>query len=237
MISWRTVRAAVLLAALGSSAPAAAQAVRVSIPSDDGHALAGVLYGDGRHVVILLAHGGYSSLASWAATAAELHAAGLRVLVIEAHAAAELSVGRETPCLYDAKCLARDVLAGLRFARRLGVDRIAFIGGSMGAAAVAEASMDSAAADVESVVVLAPARVAEPERMRGRKLFFATRDDANSAGLRLPGIQAMFDRAPEPKRFVLLEGSAHAQRILAEADGARLMRDIVRFLTAPAEDP
>ena len=238
----RVIYTCAALAALGcasrrtSSPPSSAVpagVVRVSISTVANRVVAGDWYGAGDHVVIVLAHGGYSSLASWAPSAASLAGAGMRVLVVEARAASDLAGGRETPCLYDEKCLAQDVLAAMRYARRFGATRISLMAGSMGGAAVAEASTDSAARDVESLVLLAPATMSSPERMTGRKLFVATREDANSAGLRLPSIQALFGGAPEPKRFILLEGSAHAQRVLAEPDGAAVLRDIVAFLKGP----
>lgn len=60
--------------------------------------------------------------------------------------------------------------------------------------------------------LVAHAAIEAPQRMSGRKLFITTRDDMSTdAVLRLPGIRQQFDRAPEPKQLVLLDGSAHAQ--------------------------
>lgn len=50
---------------------------------------------------------------------------------------------------------------------------------------------------------------------------------------RLPRIQAQYDLTPEPKELVILEGSAHAQFIFETAQGERLLREILRFLSAP----
>jgi hypothetical protein len=72
-----------------------------------------------------------------------------------------------------------------------------------------------------------------PEKMTGRKLFITTRGDRNDAGLRLRGIQAQFERAPGPKEIVVLDRSAHGQFIFDTAEGERLMREILRFLSAP----
>ncbi len=221
-----------LVAAVAATALActASLPATVRIPTVADRTMTGVLYGKGEHLVIIPAHGGSSTLESWAATATALRDSGFRVLVFQPRAAADLAAGRETPCLYDEKCLALDLLAAMLYARSALATRISFLGGSMGGAAVAEASTDSAARDVEGVILLAPATISSPERMAGRKLFITARDDANSAGPRLPGIQAMFDRTPGPKHFVLLEGSLHAQRVLAGPDGARVMGAIVQFL-------
>jgi hypothetical protein len=69
--------------------------------------------------------------------------------------------------------------------------------------------------------------------MKGRKLFIVARDDANDDGLRLPRIRANYERAVGPKELVILDGSAHAQFIFATDQGARLMREILRFLSQP----
>ena len=41
------------------------------------------------------------------------------------------------------------------------------------------------------------------------------------------------EKASEPKELVILEGSAHAQFIFTTDQGERLMREILRFLSAP----
>ena len=191
------------------------------------------LYGGGELGVVILAHGGSSTRASWAPQAGHLAAAGFHVLVVEAQAAADLAAGRETPCLYDEACLAKDVLSGVRYLRALGATSIALIGGSMGGAAAAQASVDAAPGQIQHLVLLAPAAIDAPERIQGVKLFIATREDANDSGPRLPGIQAQYDRAGEPKRLVVLEGSAHAQRVFETADATTVLKEIVQFLRTP----
>ena len=60
------------------------------------------------------------------------------------------------------------------------------------------------------LVLLAASGIEEPEKLGGRKLFITARDDANDAGPRLPGIRAGYERAPEPKKLVILDGSGQA---------------------------
>jgi len=211
------------------------QVLRVTVPGPAGRPLAANVYGVADHVIVILAHGGYSSLESWAPQSEQLAAAGFRVLVVEAGAAAELAAGRETPCLYEEKCLAEDVLAAVRYARSDGARRVSLMGGSMGGAAVAQASIEAPVGHIESLVLLAPAGIATPERVQGRKLFVATRDDANNAGPRLPGIRAQYERIAEPKRFVLLDGAAHAQRVFGTPQGDSLLRQIIEFLRGEAK--
>ena len=76
--------------------------------------------------------------------------------------------------------------------------------------------------------------MAAPQRMKGRKLFIVSRGDVGSGDRpRLPGIRDQYDKAPGPKELVILEGSAHAQFIFETPEGERLMREILRFLSAP----
>jgi hypothetical protein len=42
-----------------------------------------------------------------------------------------------------------------------------------------------------------------------------------------------YEKVPPPKRFVVLEGSAHAQFIFKTSQGDRLMNEILKFLEAP----
>jgi pimeloyl-ACP methyl ester carboxylesterase len=210
--------------------PESQPARRISIDVREASPLQADLYGAGGRGVVMFAHGGYSTRLSWAPQAKRIAGAGFRVLVVEARAAAELASGRETPCLYDERCLAKDVLASVRYLRTLGVDSIALMGGSMGGGAVAQASVEAEPGQIQHIVLLAPATIAAPERIQGHKLFIMTREDANAAGPRLPGIRAEFERALEPKRLVVLEGSAHAQRIFLTADGDAVMQDILAFL-------
>jgi hypothetical protein len=71
-------------------------------------------------------------------------------------------------------------------------------------------------------------------RMKGPKLFIMSRDDIiGDNQLRLPKIREQYHGATEPKEFVILDGSAHAQFIFKTDQGDRLMREILRFLSAP----
>jgi len=73
-----------------------------------------------------------------------------------------------------------------------------------------------------------------PERIKGRTLFIVSRGDTGSGGIpQLVGIRDQYERAPDPKELVILEGAAHAQFIFETPEGDRLMREILRFLSAP----
>ena len=203
----------------------------IAFRAADGRLLYGDVYGTGDRGVAVLAHGGYSSRASWKPTAEALQAAGFHVLVFESRGAADFAAGKETPCLSDEVCQAKDVLAAIRHLRRLGATTVSLVGGSLGGAAIALAAIDSGPRAIDGLVLLAPAAIAAPDQIPGRKLFVTARGDANSAGLRLPGIQAQYARARPPKAFKLVDGSAHGQNILATPLGPEVLQDIIRFLT------
>ena len=63
-------------------------------------------------------------------------------------------------------------------------------------------------------------------------LVIVARDDfSNADGLRLPHIRAWFDKAPQPKEMIVLDGSAHAQFLFQTDQADRLMKEVLRFLT------
>jgi hypothetical protein len=65
-------------------------------------------------------------------------------------------------------------------------------------------------------------------------LFIIAREDRGSGDiLRLPKIQESFERSPEPKKLIILEGSAHAQFLFGTNQGERLMKELLGFLSDP----
>ena len=63
--------------------------------------------------------------------------------------------------------------------------------------------------------------------------FVLARDDPQANGTpRLIAIREQYERAVGPKELVVLDGSAHAQFIFETDQGERLMREILRFLSA-----
>jgi acetyl esterase/lipase len=227
---WRAVVA--LSAALLAQVPGGLKAQdTVSVPASDGGLVAADIYGQGPHGVVL-AHGGRFDKRSWRDQARALAGAGFRVIAIDFRAAVQARAGKETPCLYDAACLSTDVLAAVRYLRRKGAQSVAVVGGSLGGGAAAQASVDAAPGEIDRLVLLAHMPIDHPERMQGRKLFITSRDDLGSGDRpRLPGIREQYERAPEPKELIVLDGSAHAQFIFATEHGERLMAEILRFLT------
>jgi hypothetical protein len=71
-----------------------------------------------------------------------------------------------------------------------------------------------------------------PEKMKGRKLFIVARGDLGSRDIpRLPKIRERYEKTPGPKELIIVEGSAHAQALFATDQEARVMREILRFLS------
>ncbi len=212
--------------------PAAAEARTISIPATDG-AITADVYGVSDRAVIL-AHGGRFDRTSWKEQAQALATAGFRVLAIDFRAAIASRQGTETPCLYDASCLAKDLLAVVRHLRREGAKQVSIVGGSLGGGAAAQATIEAKAGEIDRIILLAHMLIGEPERMKGRKLFIVARHDLGGSGKpRLDGIRAQFERAPEPKRLVILEGSAHAQFLFDSDQAKPLLDEILSFLSEP----
>jgi pimeloyl-ACP methyl ester carboxylesterase len=223
MASFAAAAAIVLLA----QSPATPE--RVSFPTQDGGIVFADLYGEGERAV-LLAHGGRFTKESWRKQAEELVNAGFRVLAIDFRGRGQSKGGPDAKSRDNGVHF--DVMAAVRYLRQGGARTVSVVGGSFGGWAAAEASLRMPG-EIDRLVLLAAGTMDHPERLTGRKLFITTRDDANDSGPRLPGIRDQHRRAPSPKELVVLEGSAHAQFIFETDQAARLMREILRFLSEP----
>ncbi len=220
----RAVLAAVALAGL-----AAAQQL-VSFPTPDQGVVFADLYGKGDRGVVL-AHGARFNKESWAKQARVLADAGFRVAAIDFRGHGK-SHGPGQSDIYTAP-LYLDVLAAVRYLHDNGAKTVSVVGGSMGGGAAGKALAEARPGEIDRVVLLAAQADGPPEKLTGRKLFIVARDDASGAGPRLPGIRAQYEKAPQPKELIVLDGSAHAQYLFETNQGDRLMREILRFLTAP----
>ena len=107
------------------------------------------------------------------------------------------------------------------------------MGGSFGGGATGDASIKSAKGAIDRIVFLGAAPNLPADKLKSRVLFIVAREDSNGAGPRLPGIRAQYDKAPQPKELIVLDGSAHAQFLFETDQSERVMREILRFLTAP----
>lgn len=203
---------------------------RVSFPTEDGGLVCADVYGKGERGVVL-AHGARFNKESWAKQARALADAGFRALAIDFRGYGQ-SRGPGQSDIFTAP-LHFDVLAAVRYLRKTGARSVSLVGGSMGGGAAADAVIRAEPGEIDRLVLLAALPGATPEKLKGRKLFIVARDDADGAGPRLPRIRAQFEKAPEPKKLIILDGSAHAQFLFQTDQGERLMREILRFLLEP----
>ena len=202
----------------------------VSLPTADGGVVFADVFGAGERGVVL-AHGGRFNKESWAKQVPAFVSAGFRVVAIDFRGRGQSKGGTELKPGDEG--LRYDVLAAVLYLREHGTKRISLVGGSMGGTAAAEAAVEAKAGEIESVVIIAAEGGEHPEKMMGRTLYITARDDIGPGNVpRLPGIRANFDKARQPKEFVLLEGSAHAQFLFETEQGERLLREILRFLAA-----
>ncbi len=204
----------------------------VSFPTQDGGLTYANLYGKGDRGVVL-AHGGRFTKESWEKQARILVKAGFRVLAIDFRGRGQSRGGAKTQPPDDG--VRFDVLAAVRYLRQNGAKTVSVVGASFGGGAAAEASAEAKPGEINRLVLLAHSPIEKPEQMKGRKLFILTRDDFSGDNKipRLPRIRDQYERAPQPKELVILEGSAHAQFIFETDQGERLMREILRFLSEP----
>ncbi len=200
----------------------------VSFPTEDGGIVYADLYGAGDHGVVL-AHGARFDKGSWAEQAPELAEAGYRVLAIDFRGRGQSRGGPQDSSDTDAHY---DVMAAVRYLRDNGARTVGVVGASFGGGAAARASIAMEAGEIDRLVLLAHSIVSEPERIKGAKLFIVAREDPYYGGeRRLVDIRDQFERAPEPKQLVVLDGDAHAQFIFETDQAERLMSEILRFLS------
>jgi len=217
--------------ALALSSIAALAQRPVTIPVENAGQIRGDLYGSGSRGIVL-AHGGRFNKDSWAPQARALADAGFAVLTINFRGDRLNPDGTPSAEGSDADNAA-DVLAAIRYLHHAGVKHVYAVGGSLGGDAVGNADTLSSPGEIERVIFLGSEGGDHPEQLKGRKLYIVARDDTSGSGLRLPGIQDHFARAPEPKKLIIVEGSAHAQYLFGSEQGPQVMHEILGFVSAP----
>jgi pimeloyl-ACP methyl ester carboxylesterase len=218
----------VFIVILLSVAPAAAQTT-VSFPTDDGGLVYADVYGQADRAVVL-AHGGQFNKESWKRQAETLVAAKFRVLALDFRGYGK-SKGPGDSDPMDAP-LYKDVLAAVHYLRKTGAKTVSVVGASMGGWAAGDASIASQPGEIDRLVFLGSAPSGPAGKLKSPSLFIVARDDASEDGPRLPGIRAQYDKAPEPKQLIVLDGSAHAQFLFQTDQADRVMNEILRFLSA-----
>ena len=224
-----SVRALTVIFVAFILAQAAAAQKTVSIPTEDGGVIyADVYEGGGRAVV--LAHGGRFNKESWGKQARTLASRGFRVLALDFRGyGRSRGPGQADPL---GAPLHLDVLAAVRYLQSTGAQTVSVIGASMGAGAAGDASIASQPGEIDRLVFLGGAPNGPAEKLKSPALFIVARNDTSGDGPRLPGIQQQYDKAPQPKSLIILEGSAHAQYLFQTELAGRVMREILHFLSA-----
>ena len=222
----RTLFAAVLTFTL---AQAAAAQKPVAIPTEDGGMVYADLYGEGQRAIVL-AHGGPFNKESWEKQAQTLADAGFRVLALDFRGYGKSrGPGDSNPLSAP---LHLDVLASVRYLRKMGAKTVSVVGSSMGGSAAGDACIASHPGEIDRVVMLGAAPNGPADKLKCPSLFIVARDDASGAGPRLPRIRAQYEKATQPKELIILEGSAHAQYLFHTDQAKRVMQEILRFLSA-----
>jgi pimeloyl-ACP methyl ester carboxylesterase len=181
---------------------------------------------------VILAHGGAFNKESWKKQAQAFANAGFLVLAIRFRGDASNPDGSPGSFGSDADNAA-DVLAAVLYLHRTGAKTISAVGASLGGDAVGDADAQSKPGDIARIVFLGSSGGSAPEKLTGRKLFIVARKDSSASGLRLPEISKNYQKAPQPKKLVILEGSAHAQYLFDTDQGPRLLNEILRFFSEP----
>jgi hypothetical protein len=226
-IALQTMTRRIVLPGLALSACATQRSLEpayVEARAPDGAPVSGYAWGGGPRG-LLLVPGGHGLGLSWAPQAVRLAAAGFRVLAID-----HRGYGRASAVPRDGSLVHLDVIGGLNCLGLQGARTLSVVGASWGGWAAGTAAV-TRPDTIQKLVLLAHSPFKDPARLTGEKLFVVARDDPSSNGTpRLEAIRAQFEAAPEPKKLVVLEGSAHAQEIFRNAEGERLYAEMLGFL-------
>lgn len=218
----------IIIVAFLRVAPATAQTT-VSFATEDGGLVYADVYGEGERAVVL-AHGGQFNKESWQKQAQTLVRAKFRVLALDFRGYGK-SRGPGDSEPMDAP-LYQDVLAAVRYLRKTGAKTVSVVGASMGGWAAGEASIASQPGEINRLVFLGSAPNGPAGKLKSPSLFIVARNDASEDGPRLPAIREQYEKAPKPTELIILDGSAHAQFLFQTDQADRVMREILRFLSA-----
>jgi pimeloyl-ACP methyl ester carboxylesterase len=202
----------------------------ISFPTQDGGRVYADGYGRGERAIVL-AHGGRFDKESWEKQARALATAGFRVLAIDFRGYGQSRGPGDSDPL--SAPLHLDVLAAVHYLQKTGAKSVSVVGGSMGGGAAGDASIASRSGEIDRLVLLGAAPNGPADKLKSSTLFIVARDDANADGPRLPKIRAQYEKAPKPKELIIVDGSAHAQFLFQTDQGERVMREMLRFLSAP----
>jgi pimeloyl-ACP methyl ester carboxylesterase len=200
----------------------------ISFTTEDGAVIYGDLYGTGDRGVVL-AHGGRFTKESWQPQADQLARAGFHVLAFDFRGFGK-SHGPGDSNMYSAP-MRLDVIAAVNYLRNKGTRDVAVVGASFGGSAAVDACIASQRGQIQRLILLASEPSGPADKIKVPILLIVARNDTSGSGLRLPRIRAWFEKVPEPKKLILLDGSAHAQFLFQTDQGERVMREILSFVS------
>jgi len=101
----------------------------------------------------------------------------------------------------------------------------------MGGDAAADASIHSRRGEIDRLVLLGAHPEGPADKLKSPILYVVARDDASADGPRLPGIREAYEKSPQPKKLIILTGTAHAQFLFQTDQAERVMHEILSFLS------
>lgn len=119
------------------------------------------------------------------------------------------------------------VLSAIKLMQEKGFKKIGLVGGSMGGAAILNALDRETDAAINKVIALAPAGGKSIKSQKIKKLFIVARQDR--LGL-YPVVKKLYESSSEPKKFVVFEGSDHAQQLFNSSHKKELSKLIIDFI-------
>jgi pimeloyl-ACP methyl ester carboxylesterase len=223
------VRSLLAIVAIFALAATAFAQQAVTFSTEDGATIAALQYGSGKHAVLLV-HGGRFTKESWGKQVPAFRSAGFTVLAIDLRGFGQShGPGEKDPSIEQQ---ALDVLAAVRYLHGHGAKTVSIVGGSMGGSAAGDASISSRPGEIDRIVMLGAAPNLLADKLKSPALFIVARDDTSGDGRRLPGIRTQYEKAPQPKKLIILEGSAHAQYLFQTDQADRVMQEILQWLSS-----
>ncbi len=101
------------------------------------------------------------------------------------------------------------------------------VGASFGGGAAVDACIASQSGEIDRLVLLAAEPDGPADKIKAPLLVIVARDDTSGSGPRLPRVRRWYDQAPEPKKLLVVDGSAHAQFLFQTSQAGPIMSEIL----------
>ena len=181
----------------------------VKIKTEQGNVSSAAYFGGSNGQVVIFVPGAVYNKESWFFLAERLQKMNV----------ASLPLDGKTPDV---------VLSAIDYLKKKGFNKISLVGGSMGGAAILKALDRKTDASINKVITLAPAGGKAIKSQTINKLFIVARNDR--LGL-YPVVKKLYENSSEPKKFVVYEGTEHAQQLFKSSHKEELTKLIIDFIT------